>query len=82
MQRRGAKRAGKHKLPALVFLLGGEHVLAQAADGADPILGDIFPGGAGGDAAVGVADGGVIDIAAGADVLHDAVSFRDIWGRE
>ena len=65
-------------LPAGLFIhsLGGEHVLAQAADGADPIFGDIFPGGAGSDAAVGIADGGVIDIAAGADILHGAVSFR------
>ena len=50
--------------------------LLRPQTGADPIFGDIFPGGAGSDAAVGIADGGVIDIAAGADILHGAVSFR------
>ena len=54
----------------LVQLLSLEHILAEAADGAGPILGDLFPGGAGRDAVVRIADGGVVDVTAGADVLH------------
>lgn len=50
----------------LLFL---ENVLAHAADGALPALGDLFPGGAGGDAVVGVTYRGVVDVAAGADIL-------------
>ena len=45
---------------------GSKSVLAQAADGAHPILGDILPFGAGGDAAVGIADFGIVDVTAGA----------------
>ena len=37
-----------------------ELILGRAADGADEIIGQVFKGGAGGDAVVGVADGGVI----------------------
>ena len=44
-------------------------VLAHSADGADPAVGDLVPGSAGGDAVVGIADSGVILIAAGADIL-------------
>ena len=44
-------------------------VLAQAAGGADPVLGDLLPGGAGGDAVVRVAYRRVIDVTAGADIL-------------
>ena len=51
----------------VLFLL--KNVLAQSAGGADPAVGDLVPGGAGGDAVVRVADGGVIDVAAGADIL-------------
>ena len=47
-----------------LFLL--EHVLAHLADGADPALGDLIPGGAGGHAVVGISHGGVIDVPAGA----------------
>lgn len=62
------------RICGLLFL---EHVLAQAADGADPIGGDIFPGSAGGDAVIGIANGGVINIAAGADILiHSQRSFK------
>ena len=43
-----------------------EHVLAHAADGADPGVGYLLPGGAGGDAVVGGAPRGVVDAAAGA----------------
>ena len=51
-----------------------ELFLAQAADGAHPIFGDIFPGRAGSDAVVRIAGFGVIDITAGALVLiHDAI---------
>ena len=44
-------------------------VLAQAAGGAHPVVGDLVPRGAGGDAVVGIAHSGVILIAAGANVL-------------
>ena len=53
-----------------VQLLSLEHILAEAADGAGPGLGDLFPGGAGGNTVVGISDGGVVDVTAGADVLH------------
>ena len=44
-------------------------ILAQAAGGAHPVVGDLVPRGAGGDAVVGVTHGGVVLIAAGADIL-------------
>ena len=44
-------------------------ILAHSTDGANPAVGDLVPGGAGGDAVVGVACGGVVLIAAGANVL-------------
>lgn len=49
------------------FLL--ERILAQAADRAYPILRHIFPGCAGGYAVVGIANCGVVHIAAGAYIL-------------
>ena len=54
-----------------------ERVLAQTADRALPILRDLFPRGAGGDAVVRITNLGVIDIAAGADIFTHgfAVSF-------
>ena len=49
---------------------GGKSVLAEAAYGANPIFRDIFPRGAGSDAAVGIAKSGVIDVSARAFVLR------------
>jgi hypothetical protein len=49
----------------------GEGIFAQTADGTYPVFRDILPGCAGGDAAVGIADFRIIDIAAGTFVLHD-----------
>ena len=46
-------------------------VFSETADGADPVIRDILERGAGSDAAVRIADFGVIDITAGAFVLHD-----------
>lgn len=50
-----------------------EHILAHTAQGAEKILGQVFPTGAGGDAVVWVAKGFVVNIAANiANVLfHD-----------
>ena len=50
-------------------LLRLEHILAQTANRANPILGDIFPLSAGSDSAIGVANSRVINIATGANVL-------------
>jgi hypothetical protein len=41
-------------------LFGFEFILTCAADGADEIFGEVFEGGAGGDAVIGVADGRII----------------------
>ena len=45
------------------FLGSGEVRLGSAADGTDPIFGQIFKSGTGGDAAVRVTGGGIIFIA-------------------
>ena len=59
------------------FLL--ESVFAQTAGGADPIRRDLLPGGSGGDAVLGIAYRGIIDVAAGANILiHDSSFFRSI----
>ena len=59
------------------FLL--ECVLAQTAGGADPIRRDLLPGGSGGDAVLGIAYRGIIDVAAGANILiHDSTFFHSI----
>ena len=50
-------------------------VLVQPADGADPIFGNILPGRARSDTVFRVAQSGVIDIAAGALVLHGKGPF-------
>ena len=42
------------------LLLNLEDVLTKSADGADEIFGEVFEGGAGGDAVIGVADGRII----------------------
>ena len=44
-------------------------VLAKTANGASPVIGDIFPLGAGSNSAIGVALRRVVNIAAGANVL-------------
>ena len=44
-------------------------VLAHSADGADPAVGDLVPGGTGGDAVVGITHSGVVLITARANVL-------------
>ena len=59
---------------AYSLLSGIKGILAKAADGADPIFGNVLPDCAGGYAVVGVAQGGVIDIAAGAFVFHGNIS--------
>jgi hypothetical protein len=76
--------APERKEEAVLFLLplkkaysllsGIKGVLAKTADGADPIFGNVLPDCAGGYTVVGVAQGGVIDIAAGALVFHGNVS--------
>ena len=56
-----------------LFLLEG--ILTQSADRALKILGQLLEGGAGGDAVVGITDGRVIFVTAGANVFHSEVSF-------
>ena len=58
----------------LLFLL--KSILVQPANGADEILGQILPGGAGLDAVVGITEGGVVLISTGANVFHNLDSFR------
>ena len=58
----------------LLFLL--KSILVQPANGADEILGQILPGGAGLDAVVGITEGGVVLISTGANVFHNRSSFR------
>lgn len=55
---------------------GAEIVLAHAAEGADPVGRDVLESGAGGDIAVGVAFGGVIDITA--DVANVLFHFSRV----
>src|SRR3954463_5384150 len=59
-----------------LLVVGGEVFLAGAADGAEPVTGDVLERGAAGDAAVGIAVGRVVDEAARlTDVLlHKAVT--------
>ena len=62
-----------------LFLLKG--VLVEAADGANEIGRNLLPGSAGSDAAFFVAKCGVIDIAAGANILiHRVFSFLYSFG--
>ena len=59
----------------LIYLLRRiKSILAKAAGGADPIFGDVLPGCAGGYTVFGIAQGGVINIAAGALVFHKEAS--------
>ena len=65
----------------MVLFSRGKSILSQAADGANPVFRDIFPGSAGSDSAFGIAGFGIIDITAGAFVLHGDASFLiDIGG--
>ena len=59
----------KYESPKKLFFYF-EGVLAKAADGAFKVFGDFFPRGAGSDAVIGIADGGVVFIAAGTYVFH------------
>ena len=77
-RRKKREEAGLFLLPlkkAYSLLSGIKDILAKSADGADPILGDIFPRRTGGDAAVRIAEGRIINIAAGALILHGKGSF-------
>ena len=58
---------------ALKILRLLKDVLAHSTDGADPTVGDLVPGGAGGDAVVGIAHSGVVLIAAGAEIFVHSV---------
>ena len=58
-----------------LFLL--ESVLTQSADGALEILGQILKGGAGLNAVVGIANGGVVLVTAGANVFHGMILLID-----
>ena len=53
-------------------LFSAELVLANAANGACPIIGKVIESGTGSDAVVGVADFGVVNEAAGTNVFHGA----------
>ena len=52
-----------------------EYALVQTANGADPIFGNLFPGGAGGNAVIRIAYSGIVFIAAGANVFHSRFSL-------
>ena len=58
-----------------LFLL--ESILTQSADGALEVLGQILKGGAGGDAVVGITNGGIVFVTAGANVFHSGNSFHE-----
>jgi hypothetical protein len=55
--------------PDIQELLLLKDILAHAADGADPILSDLLPGGAGSHAVIRIANSGIIDVATGANIL-------------
>src|SRR3954454_5526419 len=59
------RSAGESPTPAGLVLVELEVGLAGAAHGAEPVVGDVLEGGAGRDAAVRVAVGGVVDEPAG-----------------
>ena len=54
------KGGGPKDPPPSVELRFFKDVLAHSADGADPAVGDLVPGGAGGDAVVGITHSGVV----------------------
>ena len=70
----GVKQKSPPKRGSVGSFVSGrsESVLAQTADGAYPVIRDIFPGRAGSNAAVGIAGFRIIDIAAGTFVLHES----------
>lgn len=51
-----------------------EDLLAQRADGADPVSGHVLPGSAGSDAIVGITNSGIVFVATGANVLLHGLS--------
>ena len=57
-----------------------EHVLADSADGADPVIGNILKGCAGSDAAVGITNLRIIHISAGITyiLIHNKTLLRII----
>ena len=57
----------------VIILFLYEYVLAEAANGANPIVGNVLKGGAGSDTAVGIANLGIVNIAAGAYVLFHSM---------
>lgn len=61
-----------------LFFRLGKLVLADAAEGANPIFGDVFPGGAGSDAIVGITCCGIVNVTADFTyvLVHVRVSFR------
>ena len=63
-------------LKRLLALSGGiKGILAHAADGADPIIGNILKGSAGSDTAIGIAKLGVVNVTANALVFHGELNF-------
>ena len=64
------KTYGTLREVSLFFL---ESVLTQSADGALEILGQVLKGGAGLNAVVGIAKGGVVLVTAGANVFHGII---------
>ena len=50
-----------------------KHILVQTANGAVPGVGQILKGGAGGNAAIGIANGGIVFVSARAYILHGCV---------
>ena len=61
----------------LLFLLEG--ILVQSADGANEILGQILPLGAGGNAVVGISYCGIVLITTGANVFHNQNLLFMFW---
>ena len=59
-----------------VLFLFFKGVFAKAADGAFEVFGEICPRRAGGDAVVGIAEGRIVFIAAGANVFHSIFHFK------
>ena len=60
-------------LKASAQLCFGKAVLTHSAYGAGPILGNFLPRGAGSDAVIGIADSGIVLIAANAYIFHISI---------
>ena len=74
------RQAKKEKAPAVRERIPpgsglGESVFSETAYGAYPVVRDVLKSGAGGNAAVQIADFGIINITAGAFVLHSIHPF-------